>query len=734
MSGGPSISGVETFASLLTGAPYPLFAGAVVTDATSSSLTLSVQLSQAADGSLFDPNAATDGGVYNSATGLYTVTGTAAQVSAALQGLQFTPSAGVGVGAGGSLSISVVDGNSQSALAGTVVQFFQGTVYAAGGQNIEYNGTLNVHPSGGTAQTLTSASSNNTLGTLATLDGADVSVGFATVWLLGGVNRVEFDASPSPYPGVWDGAYGDGGQFSLVGASLSVHGNGATVTFAASTADAVSFYGRAGAGYTETVNGSGGSVIENDDVTVSLTGDGDVVSFDQSDDILNLYAATPGAWSALYASSGKVNLYGASLSIIGGGVTVFGVAGQGANAVSLYKTNGVADTVGGDGVSVTLNNAEAVLSGNDDVIWFVGGSASTATVDSAAGNADQVYGAGTIDVVSGEVDSVSGGALVNFQAAGETAYLSYTQGVWDRVQGAAGTTTITRAQVAVYGGGQSVDLGLGDDNAVSLYQTNGAWDTVKFDLQGEAQAITVNSAQANIYGYTSNIYLDGSGAQVSLYDAPGPYYGDVNIHGSGASVIVNRGYQSANVIGGADTIFLDPSAAYLQVSLTGTNGAWDVVHASNQYLYLYGAQASVIGGGNTIDGVGLGNQVSLYDTGTNGDSIEGGTSAMLVNASAYLLSSDEYAYFGGGADFLSLAYSYRDILTFAGSFGTDVVNGFNATDTIVFSTAQFANFQAFQNALANVNGSAVLTLDAADTVTFTGVAAASITSAQVKFV
>jgi hypothetical protein len=732
MSGGPAISGIETSVSLASGASYPLFARAVATDATSSALTVSVQLSNAADGALIDPHAAADGGSYDAATGLYTVSGTAAQVSAALQGLLFAPSVSVANGAIASLTINVVDSNSQSALAGTGVQLFRGTAYVAGGQNIEYNGTLTVHPSGGPAQTITSAYGNYTQGTLAALDGADISVGYATVWLLGGVNRVEFDASP--YPNSWDGAYGDGGQFSLVGARLSAHGDGAMVTFAASTADAVSFYGRAGAGYTETVNGSGGNVVENDDVAVTLTGDGDAIYFDQSDDVLNLSAVTPGAWSTLYASSGVANLHGASLSIVGGGVTVFGLAGQGPDALSLYKTNGVADTVNGDNVSVALNNAEAVLHGNGDAIWFVGGSASTATVDSAVGSADRIYGAGTIDVASGEVDGVGGGALVNFEAAGETAYLSYTQGIWDRVQGAAGTTTITHAQVAVYGGGQTVELGLGDDNAVSLYQTNGAWDAVKFTSQGQGQAITVNSAQANILGFISDLYLTGTGAQVSLYNAPSSYNGQMNIHGSGASVVVNRGYQLANVIGGADTIFLDPSAPYLQISLTGTNGAWDVVHANSQDLNLYGAQASVIGGGNTINGVGLGNQVSLYDTGANDDAVEGGTSALLVNAGAIMRSSDEYVYFGGGANSLDLTYSNRDILTFAGSFGADVVNGFNASDAIVLSTAQFANFQAFQNALAEVNGNAVLTLDASDSVTFTGIAAASITSAQVKFV
>ena len=55
--------------------------------------TVTVTPSTTADGTLSDPNAATDGGSVNSTTGAYTVTGTAAQVSAAVEGLVFTPTA-----------------------------------------------------------------------------------------------------------------------------------------------------------------------------------------------------------------------------------------------------------------------------------------------------------------------------------------------------------------------------------------------------------------------------------------------------------------------------------------------------------------------------------------------------------------------------------------------------------------------------------------------------------------
>ncbi len=55
--------------------------------------TVTVKLSAAANGTLSDPNAGSDGSSYNAVTGTYTVGGTAAAVTTALRGLVFTPTA-----------------------------------------------------------------------------------------------------------------------------------------------------------------------------------------------------------------------------------------------------------------------------------------------------------------------------------------------------------------------------------------------------------------------------------------------------------------------------------------------------------------------------------------------------------------------------------------------------------------------------------------------------------------
>jgi plastocyanin len=69
----------------------PLSAVAITDVDAGQTETVSVALSDPTNGSLSDPNAATDGSSYDSGSGVYTVTGSADQVNAALDSLAFTP-------------------------------------------------------------------------------------------------------------------------------------------------------------------------------------------------------------------------------------------------------------------------------------------------------------------------------------------------------------------------------------------------------------------------------------------------------------------------------------------------------------------------------------------------------------------------------------------------------------------------------------------------------------------
>ncbi len=528
----------------------------------------------------------------------------------------------------------------------------------------------------------------------------------------------------------WNSATDDNGSYALDDAWLAVFGDNANVTFLG-TGDQVSFNAPSTAYYTETVVGSGGeiSVVH---AHVTVTGIDDLIYFDPSDDVLNLSGA---GWSTLYASSGVANLSGASLNVIGGGVTINALSGD--NAVSLYQTGGVGDTVNGDHMIVTLTNAQATLNGADDTIWFVGGSASVVTLNPLAGGYGSVYCAGTVRLQDGAVNWVGGGALVDFLNPGGVAYLSYTQGLWDQVEGAAGTVVLSNAQAVVEGGNQTVQFLAGYyDDAVTITQTNGNWDSIYtpsgYDV--DVQRINVVSAQVNIFGYSQNIYASGAGTEISLYIATGGY-SDFAVHGSNVEVIANGG-SSASVIGGANIIFATDASAYTSLALSDTNGAWDVVYDQSHQIALDNAQASIIGGGNEIDSEVNGTfSVSLYDTAGADDTMysDSGT-VTLTNAGVSVYASDDFVSFDGGTNAVDVSRGSATVLGLTGRFGLDTVSGFNSTDSLTVSGADFTDFQAFQHALSQQGDDTVLTLDADDKVAFTGLQTSAITAAQVKFV
>jgi hypothetical protein len=75
-----------------------------------------------------------------------------------------------------------------------------------------------------------------------------------------------------------------------------------------------------------------------------------------------------------------------------------------------------------------------------------------------------------------------------------------------------------------------------------------------------------------------------------------------------------------------------------------------------------------------------------------------------------------------------------DRFVFSGAFGTDVVSDFKANDVIQLDAAQFANFGAVQAASSQLGADVVITLNAANTITLTGVTLASLNSGDFLFV
>ena len=134
----PTITGATAGQAVADNATIKPFAGVVVGDGDAGQAeTVTVQLSSAANGTLSDANAGTDGSSYNAASGLYTVVGSAAAVTAALEGLTFTPTAHeVAPGQTVTTAFSITDTNTAGAsttnTTSSVIATAQNTPYGTG--------------------------------------------------------------------------------------------------------------------------------------------------------------------------------------------------------------------------------------------------------------------------------------------------------------------------------------------------------------------------------------------------------------------------------------------------------------------------------------------------------------------------------------------------------------------------------------------------------------------------
>jgi hypothetical protein len=136
------------------------FTGVVITDANAGQTeTAIVTLSSAANGTLSDPNAATDGST--AATGVWSVSGSATQVAAALDGLVFTPTANqVAPGASVTTTLTVMvedTAGEQASARSTVTATRAAVTHTASPASAQVSGTGGtIYDTSGNAWTITS--------------------------------------------------------------------------------------------------------------------------------------------------------------------------------------------------------------------------------------------------------------------------------------------------------------------------------------------------------------------------------------------------------------------------------------------------------------------------------------------------------------------------------------------------------------------------------------------------
>ena len=475
---------------------------------------------------------------------------------------------------------------------------------------------------------------------------------------------------------------------------------------------------------------------------VATTGGDDVWTYDAAVSGPGLYA-----FSAKASGADDETLSSATAYLAAGGGQSINFADPAGDSASLYETGGDWDLVNGSNGQIYLSEVQASVVGQDDAITLTGASPDTVSLYDTGGQGDAVTGYDDAIVLTNAQAAVSGGYnTIFFEGAGNSASLSTTGGNWDLVYGDDGALTLIAAQASVIGGDDTIALTGAGGDALSLYNTGVQGDAVT----GDDASIVLTDAWASITGGYNTVYVSGDDDWANLYATNG-HWDNVYGHDNDDSVTLNSA--QASVIGNLQVNLIGASRDYL--SLYDTQGAVpeyvNALNAQNGYIgnetiAHYDANAIVSGENNTIFLEGAsGNQLTVEETiGGYGDWDWAYGDDGLINvlsANISVIGGDDTVYFGdfpyspNGDNEVSLYQGGSDLLEFRpGIGGAQQVAGFVSSDVIQLSAADFANFAAVSAHLSQTDAGAVITLDAADTITLIGVSASSLTSAQFSFV
>ena len=315
------------------------------------------------------------------------------------------------------------------------------------------------------------------------------------------------------------------------------------------------------------------------------------------------------------------------------------------------------------------------------------------TVVFGAGLSDTVTGSGaTLDVTTGDVITMGAGASATISGSGAT------------LNAASGNTVIfaVGAWDTVSGSGATVDIATGDVITASN-------DIIAF-LPGTAATVTgTGNTIALVSGNTLTLSassidtINGSGATINAAT------GDVL---TVSNSTVNFGASAtATITGSGNTI----SAANGD-KLTASNDTITIGAGTSRAA----ASATVTGSGNTIN-------AATYDSLTaSGDTVN------LAASATDTLTGNSNTINVGKTDTLTVSGS-SDAFVFVPAFGVDTINGFASTDQATFSVSDFANWSALLSHTTQSGSNTVITLDASDKITLTGVTASSLQSSQFHF-
>ena len=514
----PVIAGTVAGQEIVDEQTDSLFSNVTISDSNAPTPTesVTVTLSDAANGTLTNLGS----GAYDPFAGEYIVTGTAAQVTAALDGLVFAPTIAPGATETTTFTISVDDSLGAPVTDST------------------------------TSVTVTSATGPN----------QTVSIG--------GAPGYAASLHDTGY-GNWDVVNGSNGTVFLTGAQASVVGSGMSIVFDPPYGDTASLYDTNG-GW-DTVIGGDGAVFLNGAQAALFGGYYNIIFEEYQGNEISLYN-TNGNYDQLYASSGIIILSNAQAVVNGGEDTVY-FSSDPTNAIAFWGGASAGwDTVTGSFGAITLHYAQASVFGGNDVIYFGNESDDAVSLYQTSGAWDTVWNSnGAVTLNDAQASVLGGNDTIYFNGdAGNAVSLYRTNNIWDNVHGSGGAVTLNNAQTSIFGGGDYVYFSAGQPSAVSLYQTGGVDDFVS----GSDGAVTLNDAQAFVSGTGNDIYLNGFTNLVAFQ----PAFGLETVNGFGYNDVLQFSKADFSdfaalhpVQSGDDTVIaLDASDA---VTLTGVTAS-----------------------------------------------------------------------------------------------------------------------------------------------------------------
>ena len=775
----PSIGGTKSGQSVTDETTIVPFTTVSIADVDAGQTeTVTVTLSNHLNGSLSNFGA----GTYVSATGVYSVTGGDAAVSAAVDALVFTPTAhqvAPGSAVTTTFTIAAIDtaggttSDSTTTLVSTAVNDapeITRTVVNAGVpdelENTPFAGVIVTDPDVGHTDTVTVTLSNAAGGTLSNLGGGGFNAMTGVYTISGAPDAVTaaLDAltfTPAPpadgfvsATGFTIAATGPGGTAGnssisvtsvqqVLGLANTPTGNDAIsvsadgTRFAAPIPDqtnqAAITQPASGAVYTlptgyqaEFLGGTANATLSDSvgggALLVGNTGNDTLTASAAADTILS------GAGANLLAVSGARDVAGANgqttVSASGTGDTVFGGAGDPA-----IIDSGTSNTIGlGSGISnVTLGGSGAAL---------YGGTGIASILDSGTGDA--------IGGLTGDLSvTLSGGASSVFGGAGtlSVAMTSIASAVAIGTGAGNATLTIGGAHASVYGGSGSLSIDVTGDFAL-------------IGTGGGPASVTIGGAGATLYGGVGSLTADVTAAATGAVFGLGSGASALTLAGAGARVFGGTGPLTVDDLGTGDTISGGPGNTRVTVAgsgavVVGGGGALSFVGGAGGATVFGGSGATTVTGGagattlyggaggiiTFVSGAGLatyqagsGNETLTAAGSDTGAIIDGGIDPsggdlLIGGAGADSLfagtGADTFTGGGGGNEFVF----YKSVV--AGSAPRDMITDFNASDSVILSGYGVPAAATALNSATSAAGATTITLSDSTRITFLDVSSAA---------